>query len=104
MSEEPEGAQRGFRLSEEEDLHDHLTRMVQRGITSRDTERTVNEGWSASDTKPGTLGRVFVFPYGAEWEGRFYEEKEVTVYYKRAGGRVVLLTARARYGKNLPGG
>jgi hypothetical protein len=42
-----------------------------------------------------------VFPYNAEWEGHFYEQKEVTVYYKVIGGHVIPLTVKARYGKNL---
>lgn len=77
MSVEPEDVEGGFRLSEEA-IHDHLRgRMLQRGITSQNIERTLNQGWDTSETKPGTLGRVFVFPYEAEWEGRFYEERRL---------------------------
>jgi len=76
--------------------------MLQRGVTQEEIERTLNEGWEASDAKPGTLGKVLVFPYQAEWEGQFFEEKEVTVYYKVVGERLVLLTAKARYGKGFP--
>ncbi len=43
-----------------------------------------------------------VFPFQAEWEGRFYEEKEVTVYYKLTDEGVILLTVKARYGKFSP--
>ncbi len=89
----------------EEDLHPHLkARMLQRGLTWQDIERTLNEGWEATDTKPSTLGKVMVFPYHAEWEGQFYEEKEVTVYDKIVGEHLVLLTAKARYGKDFPRG
>lgn len=64
----------------EADLHPHLrARMLQRGIRREEIERTLNEGWAALDAKPGTVGKVFVFPYHAEWEGQFFEEKEVTV-------------------------
>ena len=67
----------------EEDLHPHLrARMLQRGVTLSEIGRTLNSGWDALDTKPGTSGRVMVFPYHNDWEGQFYEEKEVTVYYK----------------------
>ncbi len=67
----------------EKDLHPHLkARMQQRGVTLHEIERTLNEGWEATDAKLGTLGKVMVFPYHAEWEGKFHEEKEVTVYYK----------------------
>jgi len=63
---------------------------------------TTNEGWEATDVRSGTSGRVMVFTYGAEWEGRFYQEKEVTVYYKVHGESIVLLTAKARYGQGFP--
>jgi len=87
----------------EADLHPHLkARMRQRGITREELERTLNEGWEATDTKPGMFGRVLVFPYAAEWEGQFYQEKEVTVYYKVTAEGLVLLTAKARYGQSFP--
>jgi len=76
--------------------------MLQRGITRQELEDTINAGWSAEDAKPGTLGKVMVFAYNRDWSGKFYEEKEVTVYYKNIGDRVVLLTVKARYGKNFP--
>jgi hypothetical protein len=40
----------------EEDIHPHLkARMLQRGITFREIEQTVNDGWNALDAKTGTL-------------------------------------------------
>jgi len=88
-----------------EHLHPHLAaRMLQRGVTREEIERTLNQGWEAVDAKPGTQGKVFVFPFLAEWEGQFWEEKEVTVYYKKVGDAVVLLTVKARYGKEFPRG
>ncbi|MEW6231473.1 MAG: hypothetical protein AB1566_04045 [Chloroflexota bacterium] len=87
----------------EADLHPHLrARMHQRGIIREEIERTLNDGWEATDAKPGTLGRVKVFPYEAEWEGQFYQEKEVTVYYKVLAEGIVLLSAKARYGQGFP--
>ena len=45
------------------DLHAHLkARMVQRGITREEIERTLNEGWEAKDAKSGTIGKVYIFP------------------------------------------
>ncbi len=76
--------------------------MEQRGVTREELEWTLNEGWDATDAKAGTLGKVMVFPFQAEWEGRFYEEKEVTVYYKLTDEGVILLTVKARYGKFSP--
>ena len=37
-----------------------------------------------------------------EWEGKYFEEKEVSVYYKMISQEVILLTVKARYGKNFP--
>jgi hypothetical protein len=89
----------------EEDLHVHLkARMSQRGVTKEEIERTLSEGWEATDARSGTLGKIMIFPYQKEWEGRFYEEKEVTVYYKFTAGIFALLTVKARYGKNFPRG
>ena len=43
------------------------------------------------------------FPNQAEWEGQFYEEKEVTVYYKVSEEEgIILLTVKARYGEDFP--
>ena len=78
--------------------------MHQRGITIEEIERTLNEGWKAADAKRGTLGKVMVFVFEAEWEGHFYQEKEVTVYYKVFGEQILLLTAKARYGQGFKRG
>jgi len=86
----------------EADLHPHLkARMSQRGITIEEIERVLNEGWEATDAKPGTLGKVFVFLYNRTWEGKLFEEKEVSVYYRLVNNRVSLLTVKARYGKGF---
>jgi len=91
-----------FRISEA-DLHPHLrARMRQRGVTQEEIEQTLNEGWRATDAKPGTLGKTMVFPYEQEWEGKFHLEKEVTVYYKKADDDIILLTVKARYGRGFP--
>jgi len=93
-----------FRITQA-DLHPHLrARMYQRGVTRDEIERTLNEGWGATDAKPGMLGKMMVFPYEAEWEGQFYREKEVTVYYKVTDEGFVLLTVKARYGQGFPRG
>lgn len=86
----------------ESDLHPHIkARMLQRGITIDELKTAITEGWVANDAKKGTLGKVFVFPYSAYWEGEHFEEKEVTVYYKVKDEKTVLLTAKARYGKTF---
>ena len=87
------------------DLHPHLkARMEQRGVTLDEIQRALDEGWMASDARIGTVGRTLICPYAQEWEGAFYPEKEVTVYYKIGEGGMVLLTVKARYGSGLPRG
>ncbi len=89
----------------ESDLHAHLQdRMAQRGVTLEEIQQVLNSGWRATDCRPGTFGKALVIPYAAEWEGRFYDQKEVTVYYKVKGDRIILLTAKARYGQGFPRG
>ncbi len=102
MTETPDIGDRQWQITQA-DLHPHLqARMEQRGVTCEEIEHTLNAGWAASDAKQGTQGRVFVFDYQAEWLGQFFEEKEVTVYYKVIGEAFVLLTAKVRYGENFP--
>lgn len=87
------------------DLHPHLRgRMDQRGVTRNEIERTLTEGRDAADAKPGILGKVMVFPYEGEWLGQHYQEKEVTVYYRKLGEDMVLLIVKARYGKDFQRG
>ena len=50
------------------------------------------------------LEKYSFFSYNNEWEDRFFEEKEVRVYYKFIDGNFVLLTVKARYGKFSKGG
>jgi len=87
------------------DIHAHLqARMQQRGITVDEIQETLDKGWAAEDVRVGTYGKVFIFIYGKEWEGVTYEEKEVTVYYKIKAERMIILTAKARYGKGFDRG
>jgi len=88
------------------DFHSHLkSRMLQRGVTTEEVELTIKDGWKADDAKTGTEGKLFVFPYNREWEGKYFAEKEVTVYYKFIKGKILLLTVKSRYGENfLKGG
>lgn len=89
----------------EANVHPHLqTRMRQRGVTLEEIERTLNEGWEAQDVKAGTRGKVLIFPHQTEWEGQFFEEKEVSVYYRSVGEETVILTVKARYGRDFPRG
>jgi hypothetical protein len=75
--------------------------MEQRGVTEEEVRETLNQGWEASDAKPGTKGRTQVFPYGRMWEGTHYDEKEVKIYFKIVGDELILLTVLARYGTDF---
>lgn len=91
-----------FPMITEGDLHPHLrARMAQRGVTLEEIRHTLKNGWPATDCRPGTRGQVLAFSYRAEWEGRFYGEKEVTVYYKVKDDQLILLTVKARYGEEF---
>ncbi|MBI5747024.1 MAG: DUF4258 domain-containing protein [Nitrospirae bacterium] len=92
-------------IIKQSDIHHHLrARMQQRGVSKDEIEITINEGRIARDAKEGTIGKVYVFPNNAEWEGKYFEEKEVTVYYKHKDKKLILLTAKARYGRNFSKG
>lgn len=43
-----------------------------------------------------------LLPYDETWEGTHYDEKEVTVYFKKEEGKIILLTVLARYGSDVP--
>ncbi len=87
---------------DDSDLHPHLrARMLQRGVTKKEIEKVLNDGWKATDAKSGTLGKAFVFSYKGDWEGKYFEEKEVKVYYKFVNDEFTLLTVKARYGKDF---
>ncbi len=81
-------------------LHPHIrARMQQRGVTFDEIQRVMAEGRETIESKPGSYGKVLIFPFQSQWEGKYYQEKEVTVYYKSiAGKEVTLLTVIARYG------
>ena len=75
--------------------------MRERGITLEEINVTLEDGWPAEDVKEGTSGKVYVFEYERKWLGKVFAEKEVSIYYKVIDGRVMLLTAKARYGYNF---
>jgi len=87
------------------DFHFHVkARMLQRGVTKEEIEKTLSDGWEADDSKPGTFGKVSVLSYKKHWEGEYFAEKEVRVYYKFVNDEFVILTVKARYGKDFKGG
>lgn len=86
----------------EKDLHPHLKkRMQERGITTEEIETTLNYGKNAKDARPGTEGKTHVFTFNNDWEGEYFKEKEVTVYYKKVQKKIILLTALVRYDEDF---
>lgn len=79
-------------------------RMVKRGATREDVEATVAAGWPCDDARAGRECRTLVSEYNAVWDGKWYAEKEVTVYYVREGDRLILVTVNTRYGSGFPRG
>ena len=76
--------------------------MRQRGVTEAQVALVLAIGWFGNDARPGSHVKVMVFPFDAIWEGRFYEEQEVAVYFREANLEVTLLTVKCRYGKGFP--
>lgn len=87
------------------EFHHHiLDRMRQRGVTEAQVALVLESGWFGNDARTGSHVKVMVFSFDAMWEGRFYEEQEVAVYFKKAGAEIMLLTVKCRYGKGFPRG
>jgi hypothetical protein len=78
--------------------------MNRRGVNASEVDETFERGWPCGDARSGVECRTRVFVYDAEWEGRWYAEKEVTVYFKYDDGELVWITAKARYGSGFPRG
>ena len=84
------------------DFHHHLlARMNQRGVARDEVLETLERGRPGLARQPAEA-RVRVFAYGAEWKGHVYAQKEVTVYFKRSEGELIVLSVIARYGTGFP--
>ncbi|MBA4180362.1 MAG: hypothetical protein C0506_07230 [Anaerolinea sp.] len=59
-------------------------------------------GGSGTTLGPVSHVKVMVFSYNALWEGRYFEEQEVAVYFKQDGGEITLLTVKCRCGRGFP--
>jgi hypothetical protein len=87
------------------EVHPHLqTRLELRGISVAEVEEVLRVGWPGGKPRPGNSAVVHVFGYEAEWNGRWFAEKEVTVYFKETDEGRMVLTAMARYGDGFPRG
>jgi hypothetical protein len=45
---------------------------------------------------------MIVFDFASTWDGRWYLEKEVAVYYTFEEGTTILITVKVRYGSGFP--
>lgn len=87
------------------DFSEHFrTRMARRGATPQEVEETLAHGWPCGDARPGAECRVAVFRFEADWEGRWFAEKELTVYFKYDGDQFIFVTLKTRYGAGFPRG
>lgn len=65
------------------DFHEHIRkRLIARNISESEVRSALEHGWPGTDAQPSTGCRVLEFPFNASWEGRHYQEKEVTVYFQ----------------------
>jgi hypothetical protein len=86
-------------------FHDHIrNRMRRRGVSEAEVEHTLRHGWQCGDAAGGRDCRTFVFALEAVYDGRWYAEKEVTVYYTQQAGETILVTVKSRYGSGFPRG
>ncbi len=60
----------------ESDLHPHLKARLEQRVSLEELQQVLEGGWQATDARPGTDGKVFVFLYNREWEGSYYREKK----------------------------
>ncbi len=88
----------------ESDLHPHLKARLEQRVSLEELQQVLEGGWQATDARSGTDGKVYVFLYNREWEGSYYHEKKVTVYYKTTQDNRVILTVKARYGEGFKRG
>jgi hypothetical protein len=79
-------------------------RMFRRGVTAHEVDETLTNGWPCSDARGEAECRVQVFPFEADWEGRWFAEKEVTVYFKYHRSELIFVTLKTRYGSGFPRG
>jgi hypothetical protein len=73
-----------------------LERMEERGTSRHEVRTTIREG-EASDARHGRTEFTCTFPFEDEWNGTYYENKELTVYAADDGGDWIVVTVISRY-------
>lgn len=73
-----------------------LERMAERGATREEVEHTILNG-EASPARQGRTRFRHTFPFNAEWNGRHYAHKELTVYAVEENEDWIVITLICRY-------
>ncbi len=73
-----------------------LERMEARGTDREEVNLTIRAGHSSSARQGRTAFRK-VFDYGANWNGTYYDEKEIKALAVEEEGRWVVITVIVRY-------
>jgi hypothetical protein len=73
-----------------------LERMEERGASRHEVRTAIREGKS-SDARHGRMEFTYTFPYEDEWNGTYYEKKELMVYAANDGGDWIVVTVISRY-------
>jgi len=75
-----------------------LNRAEERGATEAEI-RDVWESGEPTPAKRNRLAKVKVFPFGRQWNNRFYEEKRVEVIYVVEDGVWITVTVYVYFGR-----
>ena len=75
-----------------------LQKSIERGATEIEIIHTVNFGANILG-KSGRLGKSNVFPFAAERNGKYFEEKKLEVYYVIENNIIITVTVYVFYGK-----
>lgn len=73
-----------------------LERMEERGASRHEVRETIREGESF-DARHGRTAFRRTFLFEGEWNGTYYENKELTVYAADDGGDWIVVTVISRY-------
>ena len=73
-----------------------LERMEERGASRHEVLETIREG-APFDARHGRTAFRRTFPFEDEWNGTYYDHKELTVYAAGDGGDWTVVTVISRY-------
>ena len=75
-----------------------LQRAMERGATENEIRETIIDGVNIL-AKSGRLGKSKLFPFTAERNGKYFEEKKLEVYYVIENSNIITVTVYVFYGK-----